>query len=110
MEYAIQLLCVMENTPGPEERVWYARLCFLKSGRITRNKYLISNIFLQCRAFVAHAEEQGQLLDWSAAAVVGQNFTKTQRTVVEAAFIATEMSINTSPGFFKLAAAAANLI
>ena len=45
----------------------------------------------------------------SAAAVVGQNFSKTQR-IVEAASIATEMAINTSPGFFRLATAAANLV
>ena len=61
-------------------------------------------------AFVAHAEEEGHLPDWTGAAVVGQNLSKTQRRIVEAAFIATEMTINTSPGFFRLATAAANLV
>ena len=61
-------------------------------------------------AFVAHAEKEGHLPDWKSAAVVGQNLSKTQRRIVEAAFIATEMTINTSPGFFRLATAAANLV
>ena len=61
-------------------------------------------------AFVVHAEEEGHLPDWTGAAVVGQEFTKTQRRIVKAAFIATEMTINTSTGFFRLATAAANLV
>ena len=60
-------------------------------------------------AFVAHAEEAGHLPNWSGAASLSKEFSKTQRKIVEAAFIAMG-GINTSPGFFRLASVVAELI
>ena len=61
-------------------------------------------------AFVVHAEGEGHLPDWSGATSLKQNFTKNRRKVVEVAFIAKGNTINTSPGFFRLASIAATVI
>ena len=71
--------------------------------RVSEHRADLRNHILSS-AFLAHAEEEGHLPDWLDAAIKGKNFTKTQR-IVEDAFIATEMTINTLPGFFRLAAA-----
>ena len=60
-------------------------------------------------AFVAHVDEEGHLPNWSGATSI-QNLTKSQRKVIEAAFIASGKNINTSTGFFRLASVAAALI
>ena len=61
-------------------------------------------------AFVAHVDEAGHLPDWARATSLKKDFTKTQRKIVEAAFIATEDTLNISQGFFRLASVAATLI
>ena len=40
-------------------------------------------------AFVVHVDEAGHLPDWAGATSLKKDFTKTQRKIVEAAFIAT---------------------
>ena len=64
----------------------------------------------ESNAFVAHAEETGHLPNWSGAASISKDFSKTQRKIVEAAHIAMGGTINTSPGFFRLAFPVALLI
>ena len=60
-------------------------------------------------AFVIHAEKEGHLPDWTRATHVDQNFSKTQRRIIEAAFIAKGDVLNTSSGFFRLASVSALL-
>ena len=60
-------------------------------------------------AFVAHVDEAGHLPNWSDATSI-KNLTKSQRKVIEAAFIAEGNTLNTSTGFFRLASVAATLI
>ena len=52
-------------------------------------------------AFVAHVDDETYLPDWSGATSI-QNLTKSQRKVIEAAFIASGNNINTSTGFHIL--------
>ena len=61
-------------------------------------------------AFVAHIDEAGHLPNWATATSLETGLTKSQRRIVEAAFIAEGNALNTSPGFFRLASAAAKLI
>jgi len=61
-------------------------------------------------ALVIHAEKESHLPNWSSAAVVCSNLTKTERRALEATFISTEPTTNTSIGFFKTAAPVARLI
>ena len=61
-------------------------------------------------AFVAHVDDKGHLPNWSDAASLDRNFTKGQRKIVEAAFISSGNTLNTSPGFFRLSSFAATLI
>ena len=59
---------------------------------------------------MAHVDEAGHLPDWAGATSLKKDFTKTQKKIVEAAFIATEDTLNISQGFFRLASVAATLI
>ena len=61
-------------------------------------------------AFVAHVDEAGHLPDWTTATSLETGLTKSQRRIVEAAFIGEGNVLNTSPGFFRLASSAAKLI
>ena len=51
-------------------------------------------------AFVTHVDEAEHLPDWARATSLRKDFTKIQRKIVEAAFIATEDTLNISQGFF----------
>ena len=54
------------------------------------------------KAIVHHADEAGHLPKWNDAEPLHANLTKTQRWLIEAAYIKTGKAINMSPGFFKL--------
>ena len=60
-------------------------------------------------AFVAHVDEVGHLPDWAGAASI-RNLTRSQRKIIEAAFIANGSTINTSAGFFRLSSVAASVL
>ena len=55
-------------------------------------------------------DEAGYLPGWAGATSLKKDFPKTQRKIVEAAFIATEDTLNIPQGFFSLASVAATLI
>ena len=61
-------------------------------------------------AFVAHVDEEGHLPNWLGAVSLTRSLAKSQRKVVEAAFIAKGNTINTSADFFRLASVAATII
>ena len=61
-------------------------------------------------AMVIHAERTDHLPDWASASVIHTDFSKFERRAVEAAYIAVEDNINTSPGFFRLATPVAHRI
>ena len=61
-------------------------------------------------AFVAHVDDEGHMPNWSGAASLDRNVTKGQRKIVEAAFISSGNTLNTSAGFFRLSSFAATLI
>ena len=56
------------------------------------------------------ADQEGHLPKWSDAIALHTNLTKTERWLIEAAYIRTEKIIHVSPGFFKLHASVAEQI
>ena len=53
-------------------------------------------------AIVLHADKEGHLPNWNGAQVMHSDLKKTQRKLIEAAYILTEQVTNASSGFFKL--------
>ena len=53
-------------------------------------------------AMVLHADQEGHLPNWNGAQVIHSDLKKTQRKLIEAAYILTEQVTNASSGFFKL--------
>ena len=56
----------------------------------------------ETKAIVIHADREGHLPDWNNAEALHSNLTKTERWLIEAAYIRTEEVTNVSQGFFKL--------
>ena len=62
---------------------------------------------MEYSAFVVHAEKHNHLPNWSEAGILARCKTKGSRKATEAAYIATNDTINTRAGFIKWAKAAA---
>ena len=64
----------------------------------------------ETKAIVMHADKEGHLPNWNGAEALHSNLTKTERWLIEAAYIRTEEVTNVSQGFFKLHACIAERV
>jgi len=62
---------------------------------------------MEYSAFVVHAEQSNHLPNWVEAGILASCKTKGNRKVTEAAYIATNDTINTRAGFIRWAKSAA---
>ena len=65
--------------------------------------------FMEHSAFVAHANKTGHLPNWEGTEIIASCSSKAIRKATEAAYIATNETINTNGGFIKWAKSAAQL-